>query len=205
MHTQITRRRALGAGLLAALSLSMTGLLSGCPRLPGDVPVVKPGDYGDSPAELERLWRALLTASQRDERMVVQALLSSMVLTKEELSELIGPDRAERMGPRYQALSKQLVGPAGVELCGYVYERKYDDVTVSRVDTLPPAQLSEEDAATLRALKSPVPVYEVRVKRKQESRGLHYGFFVYRNGRWRTGYLLGKYLPAVLEAQPAAQ
>lgn len=203
MHTQITRRRAFGAGaLLTALALST--LVTGCPRMPGDVPVVKPGDYGDSPAELERLWRALLAASQRDERQVVAALLSSMVLTKEELAELIGPARAERMGPRYQALSKQLVGPAGVELCGYVYERRYDDVTVSRVDTLPPAELSEEDAATLRALTSPVPVYAVRIKRKQESRGLHYGFFVYRNGRWRTGYLLGKYLPAVLDGRPAA-
>lgn len=203
MHTQITRRRALRAGaLLTALALSP--LLTGCPRMPGDVPVVKPGDYGDSPAELERLWRALLAASQRDERQVVAALLSSMVLTKDELAGLIGPARAERMGARYQALSKQLVGPAGVELCGYVYERKYDDVTVSRVDTLPPAELSEEDAAMLRALISPVPVYAVRVKRKQESRGLHYGFFVYRNGRWRTGYLLGKYLPAVLDARPAA-
>lgn len=204
MHTQITRRRALQAGALGAALSLLTGV-TGCPRMPGDVPVVKPGDYGDSPAELERLWRALLVASQRDDRAVVRVLLSSMVLTQEELTELIGPARAERMGPRYQALSKQLVGPAGVELCGYVYERKYDDVTVSRVDTLPAAELSEEDAATLRALKSPVPIYEVRVKRKQESRGLHYGFFVYRNGRWRTGYLLGKYLPAVLDAQPAAR
>lgn len=204
MHTQITRRRALRAGaLLAALSISLS--MTGCPRMPGDVPVVRAGDYGDSPAELERLWRALLAASQRDDRQAVHALLSSMVLTREELAELIGPARAERMWPRYQALSKQLVGPTGVELCGYVYERKYDDITVSRVDTLPPAELSEEDAAMLRSLKSPVPIYAVRVKRKQESRGLHYGFFVYRNGRWRTGYLLGKYLPAVLETQPVAQ
>ena len=203
MHTQITRRRALRAGaLLAALSLSLS--MTGCPRMPGDVPVVKPGDYGDSPAELERLWRALLAASQRDDRQAVHALLSSMVLTREELAELIGPARAERMWPRYQALSNKLVGPAGVELCGYVYERKYDDIAVSRVDTLPPAELGEEDAAMMRSLKSPVPIYAVRVKRKQESRGLHYGFFVYRNGRWRTGYLLGKYLPAVLETQPAA-
>jgi hypothetical protein len=204
MHTQITRRRALRTGALrAALSISLS--MTGCPRMPGDIPVVKPGDYGDSPAELERLWRALLAASQRDDRQAVHALLSSMVLTREELAELIGPARAERMWARYQALGKQLVGPTGVELCGYVYERTYDDITVSRVDTLPPAELSEEDAAMMRSLKGPVPIYAVRVKRKQESRGLHYGFFVYRNGHWRTGYLLGKYLPAVLETQPVSQ
>jgi hypothetical protein len=34
----------------------------------------------------------------------------------------------------------------------------------------------------------------VRVKRKSEAKGLRYDFFVYQNGFWRTGNLLGKFL-----------
>lgn len=198
----VTRRAALARlGLLVAGPGLLVGL-GGCPRLPGDVPQVAPGQYGDSPAELVRLWTEVLAASQRDEREVVRALLGSMVMTKDELASLLGAARAERMWPRYQALSKQLVGPGVAELCGFIYERRYDDVVAVRVDEQPAAEQREEDALVLRALQGPVPVYTVRIKRKQESKGLHYDFFVYRNGRWRTGYLLGKYLPAVLDPSP---
>lgn len=198
----VTRRAALARlGLLLAGPGLLLGL-GGCPRLPGDVPQVAPGQYGDSPAELVRLWREVLAASQRDEREVVRALLGSMVMTKDELASLLGAARAERMWPRYQALTKQLLGPGVAELCGFVYERRYDDVVAVRVDEQPATERREEDAVVLRALQGPVPVYTVRIKRKQESKGLHYDFFVYRNGRWRTGYLLGKYLPVVLDQMP---
>ena len=66
MHT-LSRRQAAQRGLGLLLGLGALPL-GGCPRLPGDVPSVKPGDYGDSPAELVRLWQAVLGASQRDER-----------------------------------------------------------------------------------------------------------------------------------------
>lgn len=201
MHTLSRRQAALqGLGLLLGLGALPLG---GCPRLPGDVPSVKPGDYGDSPAELVRLWQAVLGASQRDEREVVRALLASMVLTPDELGAVLGAAPGQRMWPRYQALAKQLTGPGAAELCGFVYERKYDDVVAVRIDTQPPAELREDDTRVLRALARPLPVYTVRLKKKQERTGLHYDFFVYLNGRWRTGYLLGKYLGPVLgETKP---
>ena len=40
----------------------------------------------------------------------------------------------------------------------------------------------------------PTPIYTVRIKKKTEASGLRYDFFVYRNGFWRSGNQLGKYL-----------
>jgi hypothetical protein len=92
----------------------------------------------------------------------------------------------------------------GVELVAQVYEKKYDDVAVTEVawPTAPPGSRSgapllppsDTDLVVEKALVTPTPFYTVRIKKKSEPSGLRYDFFVYRNGFWRSGNLLGKYL-----------
>ena len=96
--------------------------------------------------------------------------------------------------PRYQALTGTLANIGAVELVATVYEKKYDDVVVTRVDELPADKKDPVDGAAQAALLQKVPMYTVRIKRKTEPSGLRYNFFFYRDGRWRTGNQLGKYL-----------
>lgn len=259
MHAEerISRRRAaaqaglcLGAGVLAVLTAA-------CRRPPPE-PLVKAGMYGDSPEELRRLWSNILLACQSDDRNRVHDLLVSLIMTPAELASLIGAQKASELWPRYQAMMGSLCNAGAVELVAHVYEKKYDDVAVTRVEPLPDAanmpsstatnaatgqttsQPSEPDAAAggsggsapslppageavtaapagppdpdravQKALIAPIPFYTVRLKKKTESKGLRYDFFVYRNGFWRTGNLLGKFLvpPAPLPGaagEPAA-
>ena len=67
-------------------------------------------------------------------------------------------------------------------------------MAVTRIDTVAAPGLVDTDQAIKSALVQPVPFYTVRVKRKSEAKGLRYDFFVYQNGFWRTGNLLGKFL-----------
>src|SRR5690348_7129447 len=92
-----------------------------------------------------------------------------------------------------------LVNLGALELVAQVAERKYDDVAVVAVDESQGA----EQKALLAALKEKVPVYAVRVKRKQDTLGLRYDFFVYRDGHWVTGNQIAKYLVPD-EAKPHA-
>ena len=87
---------------------------------------------------------------------------------REELAGLIGPERATALWPRYQALAGSMANIGAVELVATVYEKKYDDVVVTRVDQLPPAQQDPGDRDTLSAMVHKLPLYTVRVKRKTE-------------------------------------
>lgn len=162
--------------------------------------VVAPGAYEDGPEGLRRLWMDILAACQKDDRGRVHDLMASMALTQDELRDLIGPAEAGRLWPRYQMLIGSLANVGAIELVAQIVEKKYDDAKVVRVDTLPASEQQPTDQEVLRALVQKVPVYTVRVKRKEEQKGLRYEFFVYVGGRWRTGNQLGKYL----ETRPAA-
>ena len=205
-------RRAVGR---AALWLGAAALIPGC-RQPA--PPVRAGTYGDSPEELHRLWSAILAACQSDDRGRVHDLLASFIMTPAELAGLIGPQKAGELWPRYQAMMGSLCNAGAVELVAHVYEKKYDDVSVTRIDPPPPeagspparptapseaAKLSDltdltepvdTDRAVQKALVRPMPFYTVRIKKKTEAKGLRYDFFVYQNGFWRSGNLLGKFL-----------
>lgn len=170
--------------------------LPGCKRPPPE-PLVKPGMYQNSPEELDRLWHDILAACKADDRVRVHELMRSFIMTQAELSSLLGPAHGAALWARYQAMLGSLVNAGAVELVAHVFEKKYDDIAVSRIDQLPPAEQTDSDRAVLAAMSSQVPMYTVRVKRKTEAKGLRYDFFVYLNGYWRSGNLLGKFLPPV--------
>jgi hypothetical protein len=183
-------QRFLARGFIALVLLSLLGCSS---RHEG--PLVHPGSYKENPEELRRLWLEILTACQKDDRNRLHELMASFVMTEAELSTLFGEAVAHRLWPRYQALLLPMVNIGATELVAHVYEYKYDDIAVSRVDTAPESDQSESDRNILRQLLGPRPVYAVRVKRAKDKSGLRYDFFVYINGYWRSGGLLGKYLP----------
>lgn len=176
-----------------------TSLLSGsaCKKPGPPEPLIKPGQFPGTPEGLTALWTEILNACLKDDRQRVHDLMVPFIMTPAELTTLLGAERAQAMGPRYEAMLGSLVNMGAIELVAHVYEKKYDDIAVTRIDTLPAAELSDPDRNVLGALVTKVPMYTVRVKKKTEAKGLRYDFFVYLNGMWRTGNLLGKYLPAV--------
>lgn len=177
----------------------------GCSKLLLEKPL-EPGTYGSSEPELKRLWSDLLTAATRDERQRVIEMMTSMRMSQEELATLIGEDKARRFWPRYDLLTKPLSGPMPAELVASIYEHHYDDVEVTRVDTLPTESMSDAERVMKRALLTPTPFYRVRVVRKGQPYAIRYDFFVYQHGFWRTGRELGKYLeppPPIVPAQAA--
>lgn len=182
---------------MLAASLALLLPLAACQgrkargRAPDPVPV---GAYADGPEGLASLWRDILTACQKDDRGRVHDLLASLFMTREELGSLFGAERARALWPRYESLMGSLANVGAIELVAHVYEKKYDDIAVVRVDLLPEGEQQPTDRQIQKALVQKAPLYTVRVKRKAEPLGLRYDFFVYLNGRWRTGNLLGKYL-----------
>lgn len=211
----LSRRAAVGRAALWIGAAAAAALAPGC--RPPAVPLVRAGTYGDTPAELHRLWSSILAACQSDERGRVHDLLASLIMTPAELAGLIGPQKAGELWPRYQAMMGSLCNAGAVELVAHVYEKKYDDVAVTRIDPpRPPAggppasptatgeaaapapsdsvDLVDTDRAVQKALLRPMPFYTVRIKKKTEAKGLRYDFFVYQNGFWRSGNLLGKFL-----------
>lgn len=206
MPLLLHRRGALQ--LLAASSVLGLGGLGCQPKR--IEPVVKPGMYQNSPQELQRLWSDILRACQRDERPLVHELMASFTMTPEELATLLGPAQAQSLAARYRAMMGSLSNAGAVELVAHVYEKKYDDIAVNRMDDQPASEQSDTDRSVQKALLAPRPFYTVRVKKKTETRGLRYEFFVYLNGFWRSGNLIGKFLPpapapaAAPESAPAA-
>ena len=185
--------------------------------------------YRDTPEDLHRLWSDILAACHSDDRNRVHDLMVSLIMTQPELESLLGRQKATELWPRYQAMMGSLCNAGAVELVAHVYEKKYDDVAVARIDTQiatqvapqpaaapgdaaagaaggAPSGLLDTDAAVQKALVSPTPFYTVRIKKKTEAKGLRYDFFVYRNGFWRSGNLLGKFLtpPPALPTSGAA-
>ena len=173
-----------------ALSLLAT---SGCLKLLTEKPL-EPGSYGSTEPELLRLWQDVLEAAKRDDRDKLTELMSSMRLSQDELATLVGDDKARRFWPRYELLARPLGAPGAAELVGSIYEHHYDDVEVTRVDTLPVEKLSESEQGVRRALLKPTPFYRVRVIKKGTPYAIRYDFFVYQHGFWRTGRELGKFL-----------
>jgi hypothetical protein len=191
--------------ILLFLLLPLFGLGSGCTKHTVE-PLVKPGTYQDSPEELKRLWSDILLACQKDDRARVHELMASFVMTKEEFLTLVGKAQGEALWPRYLAMLGSVVNAGAVELVAHIYEKKYDDIAVHRIDVLPAAEKVDSDRnaelAMLKAGAGPRPFYTVRVKRKTETRGLRYDFFVYTNGYWRSGNLIGKFLPPAVNPAP---
>jgi hypothetical protein len=140
--------------------------------------------YPDGPDGLKQFWGDVLEAARKDDRVRVHDLLATTLLTDEDLVELFGADGAKLYGGRYHGLMAAMINPGSIELCAQVYERKLDDVEV----------IPYEDASVTAALKVPVKMYSVRLKRAADSKGMRYDFFVYRRGKWLTGNQLAKYL-----------
>lgn len=188
--------------LLWTLGLFCAATTLGCKKPPPE-PLVKPGMYQSGPEELSRLWHDILAACKADDRNRVHELMRSFVMTQPQLTSLLGPTQGQALWARYQAMLGSLVNAGAVELVAHVYEKKYDDISVTRIDQLPVSEQTDTDRAVLAALINKPPIYTVRVKRKTEAKGLRYDFFVYLDGYWRSGNLLGKFLPPVPGPKPA--
>lgn len=189
------RRRAL-------LALAVTFGMEGCSRHPGATAVPS---YPDGASGLAALFTDVLDAARRDDRVRVHDLFASTLMTEADLEALFGAERAPKLQPHYQALMATLINRGAVELVVQIYERKYDSVEVLPVSASP-GRISPADAKLLAALKLPLTLYSVRLKRSSEDRGLRYDFFFYRRGRWLTGNQLSRFLepPAPAPAPPAA-
>lgn len=185
------------AGLLGCL------LLAGCPSSPaGDGRNPPPLDtqYPGTPDGLKQLFTDILTAAQRDDRDRVHALMASLILSDQDLIDLFGAEEGKRLQPRYVPMIGTLVNIGSMELVATISDRKYDLVEVFPIDE----HGSATDRATVAALKERLPVYGVRMKKKGDTRGTRYDFFVYKRGHWMTGNLLAKYLvPASPDAGAA--
>ena len=181
---------------MKSLLLSTLLGLSACARLSGytdagaDDVVVK-RQYPDGAEGLRTLYADVLEAARRDEREKVHALLATLIMTDTELTTLFGDDATLRT--RYHSMMETLIHRGAVELVGQVYERKLDDVSVVEVD-LSAKTATPEERAVAAALKQPVTMYSVRIKKKSDDRGLRYDLFFYFGGHWRTGNQLGKFL-----------
>jgi hypothetical protein len=174
---------------LPTLALALTTTALGC-KAASTTPRsfdVAPGRYADGEAGLKALWTDILDAATHDEREHVHDLMASMILTDAELKALLGP-RAEPLLPKYKSLIGTLVNIGALELCAQVYERKYDTI-----DVFP----DDKDAHVEPLLVTPHKLWSVRVRKKSDTLGLRYDFFVYLDGRWRTGNQLGKAIDVV--------
>lgn len=188
--------------LACALALSACHTQDGPTRtLGGEVIPAPARAYGPDAAGLHALWSDVLQAAQRDERERVHDLLASTIMSDADLSALFGPEQARRLAPRYRGMIAQLVNEGALGLVVQVYERKYDDVEVFRVAA---KDAAPELRAVLSALREPVDVYGVRVKKKADHLGLRYDCFIFRDGRWITGNQIGQFLIAKEATKPAA-
>jgi hypothetical protein len=192
--------KTLRAASCSAMTLVMALALGGCPRPSGGGAVPS---YPDGAAGLEALFSDVLEAARRDDRGRVHDLFASTLMNQSDLEALFGAERARELGPHYQALMGTLINRGAVELVAQIYERKYDAVEVLKVVSAS-GRLSPADAAVLAALKLPLAVYSVRLKRHTEDRGLRYDFFFYRRGRWLTGNQLGRFLEPTKPEPPWA-
>lgn len=171
-------------------------LVSGCAKLMGYSDGGKAGapitPYPDGPDGLKALFQDILVAAQKDDRQRVHDLMASTLMTYDDLQALFG-EKAPELRGRYAKLMETLVNPGSLELVAQVYERKLDTIEVIAIDPRA-AHATDTDRALARALKTPTPTYAVRIKKAGDQKGLRYDFYVYLNGRWVTGNLLGKNL-----------
>jgi hypothetical protein len=157
-------------------------VLGGCAKLSRSRPEVP--NYPDGPDGLRALFGDVLEAARKDDRERAHDIFATTIMSDAELEQLFGP-RAQALAPRYHQLMGSMVNRGAVELVGQIYEHKYDTIDV---------EPDEHDVLVKAALKVPVTLYSVRVRSKDDTRGLRYDFFFYWNGHWRTGNQLGKFL-----------
>lgn len=148
---------------------------------------VAPGKYADGEAGLKALWSDILDAAEHDQREQVHDLMASTILTDEELRSLLGT-QANTLLPKYKQLIGTLVNQGSLELCAQVFERKY-----AAVDVIP----DDKDQHVVALMTTPHQLWSVRVRKATDTLGLRYDFYVYLNGRWRTGNQLGKLIAVV--------
>lgn len=160
-------------------------LLAGCARH-GHKEFVAPR-FADGADGLKAMWSDILDSAKRDDRERVHDLMATSLLDDAEMRRLFGA-RADALLPRYKQLMGSLINRGAVELCGNVYEHKYD-----AVDVLP----DDNSASVTAALVEPHALWAVRVRKSSETRGLRYDGWVYLDGKWKTVNQLGKFIDVV--------
>jgi hypothetical protein len=194
--------------LVTCVALGVALMAAGCSRIMGTTPTHEPiPDYPDGPAGLQQLFTDVLNAARNDDRDRAHDLFGTLKMTPAELQALFGARAASLQMP-YDDMMATLINRGAVELVGMVYEKKYDTVEVGTMELGPEVgPASAEDQAIALALQQRPPLYFVRLRRAADTMGTRYGFFLYRDGKWRTGNFLGKVLAKqdaqLTEAPPA--
>ena len=137
--------------------------------------------FADGSAGLQAFGQAVLDAARRDDRGRVHDLLASAYMTDPELDAVLGPELASEHRGRYHLLMETLVNRGALELVAQILDRKYDAVDV----------IADPDPALSARLPSRPRLYALRFRRAADRAGLRYDFFLYHDGHWVTGNLLG--------------
>jgi hypothetical protein len=213
----MTRRQTLhGLGLIVVAAAACSYRDNKHPAAKVEAPLrpIGAGDYLDGPDGLSSLWRDILRAAQKDQREQVLHLLASLAMSRAELDRLFGPAQAAVLWPRYQSMISDLVHMGGLELVDTIHNSHFDQIEVLPYADRPPAELSPSEQRVQKALKATTPLYTIRLfrsaepppvtrsgtdggkqaKRDRPLTAIRYEFFVYLDGRWRTGSLLGQQL-----------
>jgi hypothetical protein len=157
--------------------------------------------YPDGPNGLKALFTDVLKAADDTDRDRVHDLMASTFMSDDDLRALFGP-RAAELAPHYHSMMETMVNRGSIELVVQVYERKLDTVEIIPIDPTA-ASARDTDKAIARALVTPLKIYDVRLRRAADHKGLRYDFFFYRNGHWLTGNQLGHVLAVGAEASDA--
>lgn len=186
-------RKSSRAALLAALGMLVVLALLGYAKLRLTHPPGKAlPHYPDGEVGLRALFTDILSAAKDDDRDRVHDLLASTFMSDDDLRALFGA-RADALIPRYHGMMETMVNRGAIELVVQIYERKLDTVEVIPIDPKSP-DARDTDRAIAGALVTPLTIYDVRLRRAADHKGLRYDFFFYRNGRWLTGNQLGHVL-----------
>lgn len=205
MASQVcSRRAALRLGLSGAAAMLLP---VACKRPVPPPPMVQAGMYAATAEDLRRVWQDIVATCKADDRGRVHDYLASFILTKAQLSQLIGPALSSRYWARYEAIMHSFANIGAVELVAYLYEHKIDDVVVARVDRLAAAEQGELTAKLVRGLVTPTEIYRVRLKKKADpaTTGLRYDGFVYVEGYWKAFLLLSTFFPSPATADGGVQ
>lgn len=179
-------------------------VVGGCSRIMGTTTVSEPiSRYPDGPSGLKQLFEDVLKAAKADDRPRVHDLFQSLKMSRGELDGLFGARAAELASP-YEEMMATLIHRGAVEIVAVIYEKKYDTVEVVPVElSLSGPDAGEptygplprpDDAALARNLRSPPPIYAVRLTKRGEPGATRYNFLFFSDGHWRTGNELGRLL-----------
>lgn len=142
--------------------------------------------YPDSTDGLKKLISDILAASKAGDKEKVSTLVKSLMLTNHEawFKQTFGDDKGAKLSADYGKFLGDFE-PSASELFAKMVEKGQTNIQVDRFAKAgdPKAVGLQEDA--LKAMKSAVPLYSVRLLEPGKDTGMHLYSFVYVDGAFR--------------------